>query len=265
MGLKTVLITGGSSGIGYGLSKKFAADGYRLLWVSKETEELAKAKTEILKNFPAIEVHTLTKNLSIEESCSEVYDWAKNIGRIDVVVNNAGFGTYGYLNDINIQQELAMINLNIRALYLLTRFFLKDMVERNGGNIINISSNSSFETVPRLLTYSSTKAFVKHFSRGLNEELKMQNSKVKVLTICPAAIKDTNFKNAGDMANVTTFNKGMVTTTTKEVVSDIWKAFQKGKSFQITGWKMRMLHKSYGFVPFWLTMLLTKGETEDVK
>jgi short-subunit dehydrogenase len=258
---KTVLITGGSSGIGLGLSRRFASDGYRLLWVAKPKEELHKSKSKLENEYPNVEIHTLSKDLTTRDASSDVHEWAKQFGKIDVLINNAGFGTYGFLQEIEIDRELSMIDLNITALYLLTRYFLNDMMERNSGTIINISSNSSFETVPKLLTYSSTKAFVKHFSRGLNEELKMQNSNVRVLTICPAAIRDTNFKVAGGMHDVRTFGDGMVTTTVDEVVSDIYKAFKKGKSFQITGWKMRLLHKFYSITPFWLTMFLTKRES----
>ena len=260
--MKKVLITGGSSGLGYGLSEKFAEAGYTLLWVAKPEEELERAKEKIVKKFPSLIVMTLAKDLTQEDACSEVYEWAKEYGPIDVLVNNAGFGTYGLLNTIPIERELAMIDLNVKALYMLSRYFLKDMVERDEGTFINISSNSSFETVPRLLTYSSTKAFVKHFSRGLNEELKMMGSKVKTITICPAAISDTPFKTSGDMAQVNTFSKGLATTNTQEVVKDIWCAFTNNKSYRVSGWKMRWLAKLNGILPFGLVMYLTKRETD---
>ncbi len=261
--MKTALITGGSSGIGFGLSRKFAKEGYRLLWVSKPEYELAKAKEKILSEFPNAEIYTLAKDLSDQSAAKEVHNWAKQIGQVDVLVNNAGFGTYGFLQDIDIHREIDMINLNVLTLYSLTRYFLDDMLKRDQGTIINISSNSSFETVPRLLTYSSTKAFVKHFSRGLSEELKMQGSKVKVITICPAAIRNTGFKKVGKMENVRTFNAGLATTTVEEVVSDIWRAFKKGKSFLITGWRMRWLYPLYGIMPFRMIMFLTKRESSE--
>jgi len=115
--MNSALITGGSSGIGYGLSEKFASEGYRLLWVSKPKNELAKAKEEILVKYPNLEIHTIAKDLSVEQSCKEVLDWANTFGDVDVLVNNAGFGTYGYVNDIAIDREIAMINLNVKAVY----------------------------------------------------------------------------------------------------------------------------------------------------
>tara|TARA_B100000497_G_C7650682_1_gene391438 strand:- start:166 stop:951 length:786 start_codon:yes stop_codon:yes gene_type:complete len=261
--MNTALITGGSSGIGYGLSEKFASEGYRILWVSKPKEELAIAKKQIMADYPDLEIHTLTKDLSKEGSCKEVHEWANNIAPIDVLINNAGFGTYGFIKDCSIEKEVSMIQVNVKALYLLTRYFMGDMMKKDTGTIINISSNSSFETVPRMLTYSSTKAFVKHFSRGLNEELKMINSKVKVITICPAAVVDTNFKKEAKMERVKTF-EGLAATSLKEVVADTWSAFEKGKSFQISGWKMRWLYKIYGFIPFSIKMKLTADETSEI-
>jgi len=91
----------------------------------------------------------------------------------------------------------------------------------------------------------------------------MQNSKVKVITICPAAIVDTNFKKNGKMEKVKTF-EGLVATTTEEVVGDIWGAFTKGKSFQISGWKMRWMYKFNAFIPFRLRMWLTEDETSEI-
>lgn len=261
MDMKTVLITGGSSGIGYGLSLKFAAENYRILWVALDEGELLESKEKLVKIYHEAEVHTMALDLAKPKSCEEVYNWANSIGFVNVLVNNAGFGNYGFLKDQNLNTELSVISVNVNALFELSYRFVKDMIEEDQGTIINISSNSSFETVPRMLTYSSTKAFVKHFSRGLNEELNMLKSKVNVLTICPAAISDTNFRKVNDMDNVKTFN-GLATTTTKEVVNDIWKAFKVNKSFQISGWKMRLLYRLYPILPFSVKMWLIKKETE---
>ena len=183
--MKTVLITGGSSGIGYEMSKHFAKDGYCLLWVAKPPEELSQAKAKLESEIPDVKIHILAKDLTDAQAPQQVYEWAKQIGEVDVLINNAGFGTHGFLQNIPIEKELAMIQLNVVALYLLTRLFLDDMLQKNAGTIINISSNSSFQPVARMNTYASTKAFVKHFSRGLQEELGLQKSKVKILTVCP--------------------------------------------------------------------------------
>lgn len=258
---KTVLITGGSSGIGFEMSKRFANDGYRLLWVSLFQTELDEAKAKFLNEFPNAKIHTLEKDLSIPTNSKSVYDWVKENGwTVDVLINNAGFGNYGFTNEIPLERELAAINLNIVNLFQLTRYFLNDMVAKDSGTIINISSNSSFQLTMRFNVYASTKAFVTHFTVGLTEELRMMKSKVKAITICPAAISDTAFRTKNGMQGVHTFD-GLAFTTTKEVADDVWKAFQKKKSFQVTGWKMRIIYATRNFVPAGLMRILIKMET----
>ena len=261
--MKTVLITGGSSGIGFEISKYFANDGYQLLWVSKLEEELKDAKALLEKEIKDVKIQYLQKDLTEENGANEVFNWAKKIGTIDVVINNAGFGTHGIFYEMPLEKELAMIQLNVMTLVKMTHLFLNEMTKRNSGTIINISSNSSFQPVPRMTTYSSTKAFVTHFSRGLQEELEIKKSKVKVVTVCPSAISDTAFKKELGGKEIKTFD-GIVTTTTKEVGKDVWKGFQKGKTFILTGAKFRALHKVRNFIPYAIQQYLVRKETETV-
>jgi len=173
--MKTVLITGGSSGIGLEISKRFAKDGYVICWVSLVEEEVQKAKIELLEAIPETTIHYLIQDLSLEEGAKNVYSWInKNNININVLINNAGFGTFGMSTEIPMEKEVRMIQLNVLSVFKLTRLFLADMVKENKGTIINISSSSSFFPVPRLAAYSATKAFVAHYSRGLQEELKEQ-------------------------------------------------------------------------------------------
>jgi uncharacterized protein len=257
--MKTVLITGGSSGIGYEMSRHFTQDGYRLLWIAKPPDELRHARAKLAMEINGVDIHTLAIDLSEQKAAQEAYAWAKHIERVDVLINNAGFGTHGWVQHISLEQELAMIHLNVITLYQLTRFFLNDMLERDAGTIINISSNAAFQPVARMNTYASAKAFVQHFSRGLQEELSLQKSRVKVLTVCPAAIKDTSFSQ--EMQRVRTFH-GMTPTTAKEVARDVWKAFKKGKTFQVTGTRMRILHAMRRLTPYALQQYLVRRETE---
>ena len=260
--MKTALITGGSSGIGYEMSRHFAREGYQLLWASLGEAELEQARSKMEQEIPGVSIQTLAVDLSEDEGPQKVWDWVgENKWKVDVLINNAGFGSYGFVNDKEIAKEVAMIKCNALSLYVLTRLFLTEMVERNEGTIINISSNSSFQPVPRMCTYASTKAFVKHFSRGLREELKLMNSKVRVLTVCPAAISDTPFRNHEGMNKVKTF-KGLAYTTAEEVAKDVWKGFKKGKNFVVSGWKMRMIYSFYALVPYRVSQFITQKETE---
>ncbi len=261
---KTVLISGGSSGIGYTVSEYFAKAGYRLVWISLLEDEIQAAKTQLQKEIEDSEINTLTQDLSLPDAPQKVYDWVKqNNWKIDVLINNAGIGVYGAVNENDMNKELIMINLNLVNVYKMTRLFLNDMINENNGTIINISSNSSFQPTPKLSVYGATKAFVNHFSRSINEELKNSKSKVKVICVCPSAIRDTNFKKTGKMENLKTFN-GIATTTSKEVAKDIWNGFVKGKDFIISGWKMRMLYRISGIIPYKVQQFLVRQEIKEV-
>ncbi len=260
--MKTVLITGGSSGIGYEMSRHFARNGFRLLWVAKPEAELKEAQTRLEASINAVEIHTLALDLCQPAAAQTVWEWTQEKGwRIDVLINNAGIGTYGYVAEIPEAKEMTMIELNVLNVYRLTRIFLADMQARDAGTIINISSNSSFQPVPRMTTYASTKAFITHFSRGLQEEMKLMKSKVRILCICPAAIADTAFKASANMEGVKTFS-GLAFTTAEEVAADVWKGFQGNKSFVVSGVKMRLLYAIRGLVPYWLQQYLVQKETE---
>ena len=249
--MKTILITGGSSGIGLEISKLFASNGFGICWVSLFEDEVKEAKAELLKSNPDTSIHYLIQDLSKEEGAKNVWDWVQsNNFDIDVLVNNAGFATFGMSVDIPYEKEGNMIQLNVLSVYKLTRLFLAEMRKKEKGTIINISSSTSFQPVPRMAAYAATKAFVAHYSQGLQEELREEGSKVKVITICPAGIKDTKFKVAAKMENIKTF-ESFTATTKAEVAKDIWLAFNKGKTFYMSGAKLR---RSY-----WLLKLLPKA------
>ncbi len=258
----TVLITGGSSGIGYEMSRHFARGGYRILWVSKPPQELADAKVRLEGEIEGVEIHTLAQDLSEKDAAKVVYDWAASIAVVDVLINNAGFGSFGFTQEIPMEKDVAMMNLHIIGTYQMTRVFLDNMLSRNTGTIINISSITALQPIVRLNTYASTKAFIRHFSMGLQEELMMQKSKVKVVTVCPAAIGNTAFKSSANMEDVKTFTKGLVTTTAEEVARDVWRGFNKGKTYIITGRKARWIYKTQWLLPYWLEQYLVKRESQ---
>lgn len=258
--MATVLITGGSSGIGLEMSRIWGQNGYRLLWVSHKNEELVSAKALIKREIPNVDVLFQTIDLTDDDGPERVHKWATEVGKVDVVINNAGFGTYGFVNEISLEQELSMIKLNAIGLYKMTRLFLKDMLLQNKGTIINICSNSAFQPIPRMTTYAATKGFVYQFSRGLQQELFIQKSAVRVMTVCPAAISDTPFRKLLSQ-DVQTF-KGLAATTAIEVANDVWKGFSKNKSFVVSGKKMRLLYRLRVIIPPFLTRYLVRKETE---
>ena len=254
--MKTTLITGGSSGIGLELARKFAADGHHLIIVALLQRELEYCKSLLKKDYPNIEIFILEKDLCLFNSAMEVYNFAKLNGfEVDVLVNNAGFGTYGFVKDIDLEQEMRMIQLNVMASYQLTRLFMDDMIARKKGKILNISSISAFQPNPLLATYGATKAFVHSFSRAVNFELKKQDIGVQVTTVCPSPVDDTNFKEGAGMEKSKLFNSWM-SVTAKKVAEDAYKALQSGDEFVVPKYSLHLLNKLVSRLPMGMRMSL---------
>jgi short-subunit dehydrogenase len=232
------LITGGSSGLGFQLARLFARDGNVLLLVSENDDQLKNAGDNLKSEFPSVKIHTLCCDLSRASAATEVHKWSKQFGNVDALVNNAGFGTFGYLNDIAEEKEHAMLQLNIMSFYFLTRMFLADMEKTDGGRILNISSNTALQPVPLMSAYAATKSFVRHFSQSLHRELKSKNSNVTVTVVCPPAIHNTAFKDRAEMSDVRTFSS-FLSATAEEVAKDAYEGMMKGKELVIAGKVLR--------------------------
>ena len=173
------LITGGSSGIGLAIAEAFLTKGYDLIIVSKELEEVNAAIASLQQERPKSVVKGWAADLAAYDAADTLFNTIISSGQsIDVLVNNAGFGAYGYFTNIDSQVEQAMIDLNVRTVYRLTKLFLSSMVENNHGYIINISSVSAFFPSPYLATYAATKAFILHLGQAIHYELQQQKSAV---------------------------------------------------------------------------------------
>lgn len=168
---KYALITGGSSGIGYELAKLFAADQYNLILVSRDEERLQGLQQELGQQF-GVEVQSIAKDLSRKESPMEVYQEVNAKGiEIDVLVNDAGQGVYGQFTETDLDRELDIIQLNIGAYVVLTKCFLKDMVGRGSGKILNVGSIAGELPGPWQSVYHGTKAFVNSWSESIRSEV----------------------------------------------------------------------------------------------
>lgn len=249
-----VLITGGSSGIGFELAKLFARDGYQLILVSKPAEELENAKNYFRQHFQNVAVTTIQKDLTLPNAPTEVYEVVNTAGfQLDVLVNNAGFGTFGYMTDTNMALENNMILLNCSAVYQLSKLFLPGMVARGKGRILNVASVAAMQPNPLFAVYGATKAFVLSMSRALNFELKQQNTGVTVTALCPPPTR-TNFKNAAGMHHAAIFNH-FDSLDAPTVAKDGYKALFKGKEVVIPGGYISFLYRLTGFLlPTWLLM-----------
>ena len=160
------LITGASSGIGYSMAKYLSSLGYDLILVARDKEKLQKIQKEL-----KTDVKIVIADLSQEEKLKDLYVLCKN-DNIDILINDAGFGLFGEFNSTDLNRELNMIDVNIKAVHIITKFFLKDMVKRGSGHILNVSSSASFQAGPLMATYYATKSYVTRLSVALNEELR---------------------------------------------------------------------------------------------
>ncbi len=260
---KTVLITGGSSGIGLALSERLLERGYRLFWVSLDDAEIEASKAGLLRRFPEARVEGRALDLGEPHSVARIVQWVQGEGGADILVNNAGFGVYGPSARNSVDAEQAMIDVNAKALHALTRAFVPVMEAAGGGAIINVASNSAFVPTPGLAVYAATKAFVRHYSNALSQELALAGSPVRIMTVCPSAVADTPFKKRAQMDAVRTF-QSFTATTAGEVADDILKGYDRGAAEVITGAAMRRAMWLMRFAPAPVVRWLTRRETGQV-
>lgn len=200
MNKKYTVITGASSGIGYETAKVFARRGHNLIIVARNKEKLKKLRNEIYEE--KLEADVIIKNidLCIQENLYKVYSDLKTY-KIETWINNAGFGNYEKIADQNLKKIDDMINLNIKAVVILSSLFIHDYENVEGTKLINISSAGGYTIVPNAVTYCASKFFVSAFTEGLAQELQKSNAKLQAKVLAPAATK-TNFGNiANDISN----------------------------------------------------------------
>ncbi|MFD2146058.1 SDR family NAD(P)-dependent oxidoreductase [Mucilaginibacter antarcticus] len=230
---KWALITGGTAGIGKELAKLFAKDQYNLVIVARNQVELDQTATELRTT--GIEVITISKDLSITEDvqalCQEV------TVPIEILVNDAGQGVYGLFTDNNLQRELDIINLNIGATVILTKHFVKKMVERGFGRVLNVGSVAGKLPGPWQAVYHATKAFVLSFTTAIREELK--DSGVTFTALMPGPT-DTDFFNKADMNDSKIVQDKEAMSDPADVAKDGYEALMTGEDRIVSGLKNKL-------------------------
>lgn len=234
---KTVLITGGTSGIGLELAKLFAADGYELVIVARNEQELGNTASQI-ETAHGVKVTTIPKDLFAPESGFELYEEVKSRGiRIDVLVNDAGQGEYGLFVDTDVRRQLDIIQLNVSSLVVLTHQFLKDMVGRGAGMVLNVSSVASKAPGPWQAVYHGTKAFVQSFTEAIRSEVK--DLGITVTALLPG-VTDTDFFNKADMTESKAVQDKDSMADPADVAKDGYDALMRGDDKVISGFKNKM-------------------------
>jgi short-subunit dehydrogenase len=231
-----VLITGGSGGIGYELAKSFAQDGYNLILVARTEEDLQQASNELTQQY-GVQVKYIAKDLFQPQAAFELYEDIKGQGiTIDVLVNDAGQGQYGLFVEQDIHRLLDIIQLNVTALTVLTHLFLKDMVTRNEGKILQLASIASQLPGPWQAVYHATKAYVLHLTEGLISELKDTN--ITLTTLQPGAT-ETDFFNKADMLDSKILDSDL--SDPAKVARDGYQALMKGDDKIVSGLKNKAM------------------------
>jgi len=191
---KTALVTGASSGIGREMARYHAEKGGNLFITARRAPALDALKAE-LETEHGVAVTAIPLDLGAEGGAQKLYE-ALDGAKIDILINNAGFGGHGAFTDRDLDKDLAMIDLNVKALVSLTHLVAKDMVAQGGGKILNVSSTASYMPGPLQATYFATKAYVSSFSQALDAELRDQG--VTVTALEPGYV-ETEFADAADL------------------------------------------------------------------
>ncbi len=226
------LITGAARGIGWNISKCFAADGHNLVLVDIDQKQLEES-AKILEELYDIDVKIIVKDLTKFTASWDVFaETIRHSYQIDYLVNNAGFGTCGKFQDTDRVKTEKMLDLNVRTLTGLTHLFLKEMLKRGSGKILNVSSTSAFQPMPYMAAYGASKSYVYYFSQALRESLK--GTRVTVTTLCPGP-------TATDFWNITSTKKSwlfkiMKPLTVEEVARQGYVGLMKGSRLVIPGW-----------------------------
>lgn len=229
------LITGATSGIGLELARLFAKDNFNLIIVAREEKQLESTAEELKKE--GIDVITISTDLFDPANAQEIYRQVNGLGlQVDVLVNDAGQGVYGKFIDNDLERELDIIQLNISSLVTLTKLFVKDMVNRGSGKILNVASVASKAPGPYQAVYHGTKAFVHSFNEAIRNELK--GTGVSVTSLLPGAT-DTDFFNKADMLDSKVVQEGELADPAV-VAKDGYEALMEGKDMVISGFKNKV-------------------------
>lgn len=229
-----VLITGASSGIGRDMAFEFARRGYDLVLAARRTERLIEIKDKV-----NTDVKIITADLSEEDDVKRL---CKEAGKVDILVNNAGFGVFGDFENTDINRELEMIRVNITALHMLMKYYVKEFEKNGGGKILNVASSAAFCPGPMFSSYYASKAYVYRLTLAVDRELKYKKSPVSLSVLCPGPVR-TEFDK---VANV---SFGIGSLSSEYVAKYAVKKLLKGKTVIVPGTAIKFMRFISGLAP----------------
>lgn len=193
---KVVLITGGTSGIGFALAKIFVREGYQVILAASKKQRLAKAKKMLERRNPDARIEMICQDLSRNGAAEQVYREVagKNLS-VDILINNAGFGMTGEAVSHDMLREEEMLRLNIQTVTQLCELYLRDMYQKGSGKILNVASVGAFTPGPYTASYYASKAYVASYSRGIRYEAARKG--IQVCTLYPGTTRTEFFQKIG--------------------------------------------------------------------
>jgi uncharacterized protein len=240
---KWALVTGASAGIGAEFARQLAAGGTNLVLTARRYERL-EALASQLKAKHKIQTEIVVADLAQSAAPEQIYSFTKQKGIvIDLLINNAGFGQYGELPQVETQRLLDMVQLNCSAVVHLSRLYLPDMIAQGRGDVLILASTASFQAVPYISTYAATKAFDLLFAEGLAEEMKPHG--IRVCALCPGSTESEFHVVAGQEQFTARYHQE----TAEKVVRTGLQALAAGKSYVISGLGNYMGAQSQRMVP----------------
>ncbi len=242
---KYALVTGATGGIGYELARLLAQDKYNLVLVARSQEDLDRTAAEFRAQY-GVDVFPVAKDLFEREAPRQLYEAVKARGiQVEVLVNNAGQGQYGPFVETDLDRELDIIQLNIVAYLVLTKLYLKEMVNRGAGKILNVSSIAGEIPGPLQSVYHGTKAFITSFTEAVRSEVKDTN--VTLTLLLPGAT-ETDFFHKADMEESKLVKEGSLDDPAK-VAKDGYEALLAGKDKVISGFKSKAMVAASHLLP----------------
>ncbi len=189
------LVTGASAGIGRDIARSLAKHGINLIITARRKDRLQALKEELTEQY-GVKVKVITADLSSVEQCKELHRRVQQYN-IDIFVNNAGLGVFGEFTETDLDKELNMLDINVRAFHILFKLFLQDFVKRDSGYILNLASLAGFMPGPLFASYYASKAYIVRMTTAVHEELRCKKSNVRLSMLCPGPVQTEFMERAG--------------------------------------------------------------------
>ncbi len=253
----TALVTGASGGIGLELARLLAADGHDLVLVARSGDKLARLAEELTGKHE-MAARVLVADLARPEAPGEIFDdlQAKGVA-VDVLINNAGFGSYGLFAETDLRSELDLLQVNVVALTHLAKLFLPQMIARRRGYVMNVASTAAFQPGPLMAVYYASKAYVLSLSEALANEC--EGTGVVVSALCPGPT-ETGFVAAAGMGDSKLFDRGSMDART--VAVEGYRGMLNGKTLVIPGFRNALVARTVGMMPRRLVTKVVRGIQE---